>query len=93
MTIYDIGDAPVVTATFRTSAGVLTNPTAVTAKMVEPDGTQTTLSAPTNTGTGIYTVTCPTFDQSGRHVVKFFGTGVLIAAEEVAIDVKRTSVT
>ena len=92
-TLYDIGDAPTVTATFRNIAGDLTNPTTVTAKMVEPDGTQTTLSTPSNTGTGVYTVTVPTFDQSGRHVVKFFGTGAIIAAEETPIDVRPTKVT
>jgi hypothetical protein len=91
-TIYDIGDAPQVTAEFRDLSDVLTNPTAVTAKMVEPDGTTTSLTGISNTGTGIYKVTLPTLDQSGEHVVKFFGTGTIIAAEEVRFTVRTSRV-
>jgi len=29
------------------------------------------------TSMGIYTATVPTIDQTGRHIVKFFGTGAL----------------
>lgn len=86
---YDIGDAPTVTATFSDEDGVLTNPTTVTAKLLAPDGTQTDLT-PANTGTGIYRAAVPTLTQAGTHRVKFFGTGALVAAEEVAFVVRQT---
>ena len=92
-TTYDIGDAPTVTASFYNLSDALTDPTAVTAKMVEPDGTQTTLAGVTKSTVGVYTETLPTLDQAGTHVVKFFGTGALTAAEEVRIEVRKTRVT
>lgn len=93
MTTYDIGDAPQVTARFYDQDDALTDPTTVTAKLVEPDGTQSDLAGISNPSVGVYTVSLPTIDQSGKHVVKFFGVGALVAAEEVAIEVRRTRVT
>jgi hypothetical protein len=91
-TTYDIGDAPVVTATFRNIAGDLADPTTVTAKLREPDGTQTNLT-PLKDSVGTYSVILAPFDQSGRHRVKFFGTGDLTAAEELTLNVRRTPIT
>ena len=91
-TVYDIGDAPVVTCTFRDLAGTLTSPTTVTAKLVEPDGTQSDLS-PVEESTGVYSATVPTIDQAGTHTVKFFGAGALVAAEELSFRVRSTKVT
>ena len=93
MTIYDVGDAPSVTGTFYDTNDVLTDPTTVTAELVEPDGTQTTIIDITNTSTGVYAANLPTIDQVGTHIVKFFGVGNLIAAEETRIEVRYTLVT
>ncbi len=92
MSIYDIGDAPVATATFRNIAGVLTDPTTVTVKLLSPEGTQTTIT-PTNPSTGVWSAQVPTFTAPGIWVVKFFGTGAVVAAEETKMQVRTTPIT
>jgi len=89
--VYDIGDKPTVTVTFRNEAGVATNPGAVTGLIRTPDGVEATLSAPTNPGTGIYAWSLPTLTQAGPHVVRAKGTSGLIAAVEVAFTVQRSA--
>lgn len=83
MTTYDIGDAPTVTASFRNLNGELTDPTLVTVEYTLPDGTVIALDDIANPSVGVYRVTVPALTLSGEYVVKFFGTGALIAAEEI----------
>ena len=63
MTIYDIGDRPTVTGTFTSSAGTLTDPTTVTVRVREPDGTETLYTSPVasivNSSTGVWAFTFP----------------------------------
>jgi len=92
-TTFDIGDAPTVTATFRNLAGVLTSPSSVTAQHLRPDGTQVTLTPVTAVSAGVHSVVVPTITRSGQHFVKFFGTGSLVAAEEVSLSVRTTRIT
>ncbi len=90
-TVYDIGDKPTVTTTFRNEAGTLTDPGAVSGLIRYPDGTEVALSAPTNTSTGVYAWALPTLTQVGPHVVRTKGTSGLIAAVEVAFTVQRSA--
>lgn len=87
---FDIGDIVTVTANFRNLSDVLADPTTVTVAHLEPDGTQSVLTA-SKTSTGIYTATTAVLDQSGVHSVKFWGTGALVGAQEVSFPVRRTS--
>lgn len=88
---YDIGDQPTVTATIRDTDGVLTNPTAVTVRYIDPSGNEASGGSATNASTGIYTWTFPAvLDESGRWYVKFYATGTLVAAEEVVVLVRQT---
>ena len=93
MTTYDIGDAPTVTATFRNLSDVLTSPTTVTVQHLQPDGTQAAVTPVTTVSAGVHSVVVPTITRSGQHVVKFFGTGALVAAEETVLNVRSTKVT
>lgn len=89
---YDIGDMPTVTATFRQiGTGALTTPTALTITVREPDGTETDYDQAdaTNPSVGVWAFTFPdVIDSCGIWTVKFFGTAVLIAAEEVSFKVR-----
>jgi hypothetical protein len=96
---YDVGDQPIVTATFRDEADVLESPSTVTVKVIEPNGTQrATVTTPdasiTNPSTGVFAYTFPAaLDQSGIWRVKFAGTAGLVAAEEIEFMVRRTTFT
>lgn len=94
--IYDVGDGPFVTCTFKNISDVATDPTTVTATVLEPDGTTTTYSYGTDaalerTATGIYRLRV-TFDVAGEWAVKFFGTGTIVAAAETIIRVRTSAV-
>lgn len=95
---FDIGDKPTVTATFRDrSTGALANPSGVTVKMLEPDGTLTTYVHPdvniTNPSVGIWEFTLPMIiDQDGGWTVKFYGTAGIIAAESVLLAIEYSAV-
>lgn len=89
---YDIGDSPTVTATFKDSAGVTTDPTEVTVRYRTPNEPTTTLTPVSNPAPGVYSVVVPPFAVAGTHRVKFFGTGALVAAEEIAIRVRGSKV-
>jgi len=93
MTTYDIGDAPTVTATFRNLSDVLTSPTTVTVQHLQPNGVQTAITPVTTVSAGVHSVVLPTITRSGFHVVKFFGTGALVAAEEITLDVRQSTIT
>ena len=80
-TTRDVGDKCRVTCTFKNLAGADTDPTAITFKMLEPDGTVTTYvygvdAELVKSATGIYYVDW-TSDQAGRHLYRFIGTGTV----------------
>ena len=58
MTVYDIGDRPVITATFRNDADALTDPTTVTVRVREPDGTETLYTSPVASIVNRFVSTC-----------------------------------
>ena len=93
MTTHDIGDSPTVIGTFYNLSDVLTSPTTVTAQHLQPNGVQAALTPVTTVSAGVHSVTLPTITQSGEHVVKFFGTGALVAAEETTISVRQSTIT
>lgn len=67
------GSNAIVTATFRDANGDLANPSAVTAVVQAPDGTQTT-PTPTSSTLGIWTTVIPT-DQAGYWFWQISGAG------------------
>ncbi|MCC6630369.1 MAG: hypothetical protein IT340_23550 [Chloroflexi bacterium] len=75
-----VGQMVRVSATFKVGAA-LTNPTLVMVTLKDPAGALTT-PATTNDGTGLYHVDV-TPAATGRHVVRFAGTGACVAAAEV----------
>lgn len=88
---YDIGDQPTVTATFRDIDEVLTDPSAITIKVREPDGTETAYDQTdaTNPSVGVWSFLMPApLDSCGIWTVKFFGTAGLIAAQETSFKVR-----
>lgn len=86
----DIGDQVTLTGTFTTAAGALTDPSAVTCTVRQPDGTNAT-PATTRQSLGVFTATfAPT--QSGEHWYRFAGTGAAVGAEERAFMVETRHV-
>ena len=83
---FDIGDRERLKATFRDDAGALKNPTTVVATLREPDGTIST-PAVSNPSVGVHTVDL-IFTQTGRHLLKFKGTGAVVSAQEIEFYVK-----
>lgn len=89
MNQYDIGDAIRFSANFKNSVPADTDPTTVVFKLKDPSGTITTY---TYGGTGSNTLVVKdntgdyhadvTLDESGVWHYRWFGTGVLDAAEE-----------
>lgn len=83
---YDIGDYRRLIGTFTDIAGDAADPTTITFKMREPDGTETSYvygvdGECVKSSTGVYYVDW-SFDQAGRHVARWYGTGVLVASTE-----------
>ncbi len=103
MTVYDIGDRPVITATFRTApeseGGTLVDPTTVTVRVRKPDGTESGYyTSPTseivNSSTGVWVFTFPAaFDVSGDWFVRFRSTAGLLTAGEQKLVVRPTAFT
>ena len=98
MTVYDIGDRPVITATFRNDADALTDPTTVTVRVREPDGTETLYTSPVasivNSSTGVWAFTFPAaLDAAGDWYVRFRGTAGTITAAEQKLVVRPTAFT
>lgn len=88
---YDIGDRPTLTFTFRDLDGDLADPTAITFRLLDPDGNETTEDETdaTNTTTGVWVWELPqTFDESGRWFARAEGTETVIAAVETQIPVR-----
>lgn len=73
-----------VTATFKLDT-TLTDPGAVTVKVLSPDGLVAT-ATPIKTGTGVYFHDVD-LDDPGRWTVRFVGTSPVIATAETVIDV------
>ena len=90
-TRYDIGDQPRATVTFRDADDVLTSPGTLVGLLRLPDGTESSLAAPTTVSTGVHRWTLPTLTQSGLHVVRCKGTAGLIAAVETSFVVDATA--
>lgn len=78
---YTVGDLVHVVATFTNAAGTAVDPTAVTAKSKNPDGTITTLTVVNEAGTGVFSADIP-LTASGQWVYRFAGTGSNQAAAE-----------
>ena len=83
---YHVGDVRKLQATFRDSAGTLTDPTTVTFKVRAGDGSTTTYLYGTDAqlvkaSTGVYYVLW-TIASNRRHFYKFTGTGTVAAVEE-----------
>ena len=98
MTVYDIGDRPVITATFRNDADALTDPTTVTVRVREPDGTETLYTSPVapiaNSSTGVWAFTFPAaLDAAGDWYVRFRSTAGLLTAGEQKLVVRPTAFT
>ncbi|MGD9879036.1 MAG: hypothetical protein AB7E70_20935 [Hyphomicrobiaceae bacterium] len=95
--IYDKGDLVKLSTSpaFKDADGEAADPTAVTFRIMEPDGTETTYVYGTDAelvkaGTGDYYVhwTCA---KEGRHSYRFEGTGTVTAAGEQVFDVRDSA--
>jgi hypothetical protein len=89
---YHIGDQPTVTTTFETAAGVATTPSAYTAFVQRPDGTETTLT-PVPGATGVLVTTLPVLDQDGRWRWRVEATAGIVAADEGLFFVRASTFT
>lgn len=93
---YDIGDLRRFEVTFTDINDVAADPTTITFKIREPDGTVTTYVYGTNSelvkdATGKYHVDW-TVAKAGRHIVRWEGDGSLITAEEAEFYAKLQGV-
>jgi hypothetical protein len=93
-TSYDIGDKKRFSAAFTDINDAAADPTTVTVRIREPDGTVTAYIYGTDvevvkSAVGNYYVDV-TFDQSGRHQVRWEGVGALVTAEQTEVYVRRT---
>lgn len=86
---YDIGDQARLTATFKTSNGVLIDPTEVKIKIRNPNDTETEFTA-VRDSVGQYHYDL-TFTVGGTWYYRFVGTGAAIAAGEASLLVKRSA--
>ena len=92
-----IGNGVTSTQEFRVSSGTLTNPTAVTVTVREPDATKTVYTYPTDPevvrdSTGIYHISIVP-DAVGRWGFYWLGTGTVPRATEEFINVVSSKVT
>jgi uncharacterized protein YfaS (alpha-2-macroglobulin family) len=87
-----VGNVARATVEFRDLAGALTDPTTVTARTLEPDGTVVTTytfgvdAALTNPSVGVYVLEWA-LTETGQWAVRFEGTGALQAAVEGHVEV------
>lgn len=84
MAAYPKGQSVKLTCAFTDAAGAAANPTTVTCRVEEPDGTETTYSTPviTNPSTGTFQLILVP-DQSGQHTYRWTGTtGSAVAVDE-----------
>lgn len=97
-TAYNIGDRPVVTATFRDVDDVLASPTTVVFITRTPAGVETVYTSPhaaiTTPSTGVFKFTFPTpFTLAGTWYVRAKGTVGVETAVETSFRVKASSFT
>ena len=95
---YDVGDRPTITATFTSTAGVLTDPSTVVFRWRDPAGVETgytylTDSQVTRTSLGVFAFTPPTIALAGAHWCRAKGTAGLIAAGETGVGVRASQFT
>jgi hypothetical protein len=85
---YDIGDKVTLKATFKNTSCVIADPTAVSIKIREPDGSENSYS-PLKVDTGIYSYDL-TFDAHGVWYYRWIGTGAVHTAGEGRIVVRKS---
>ena len=90
---FDVGDSRRFSVAFTDINGTAADPSAITFKLVEPDGTETNYTYVTDAelvkdSTGVYHVDI-TFAQAGRHVIRFEGTGDVVSAEQSEVYIRR----
>jgi hypothetical protein len=87
MASYERGQSVKLSVAFTDANGTASNPTTVTCRVEEPDGTETTYTsastpAVTNPSTGAYQLILAP-DQSGNHTYRWTGTtGATVAVDE-----------
>lgn len=98
MATYDVGDKISLTALFKNSAAVLTDPTVVKMRYEDPSGNETTLTYGTSpetditkSATGTY-VAYLTLDEAGTWYYRWIATGAVVAQEEGTFDVRTPQV-
>lgn len=89
--VYQKGDLRRISATFKNSAGVATDPTAVSFKYTKPSGTTTTLvygvdGALVKDSTGNYHVDL-SLTERGRWFYRWIGTGTVEEVDEGEFEV------
>jgi hypothetical protein len=92
--VYDVGDRPVLIATFADEDGVATSVTAGSFKIISPAGTTTTesISDATEVSTGVYEWQIPAaFTTSGRWVLRAAGTAPIETAAELVVRVRDSA--
>lgn len=90
--VFDIGDRPIITVTFRDEAGTLTSPSTVVFGYVKPDGTEVVGQSPLdNPSTGVFRYRLPTLDAAGVWTWRGKGTAGLIAADEGSFTVRPSA--
>lgn len=85
---YDVGDSPVLTATFRDRDTELKDPTTVVCRVLPPSGTEQNPS-PAQVSTGVYEAVI-TIDEPGVWHYRFEGTGAVEAAGDHKFKVRET---
>ena len=92
--VYDIGDRPVLVATFADEDDVLTSMTAISWKIIDPAGTITTeaIGDSVEVSTGVYEWQIPAaFSTEGRYVLRAAGTAPIETAAEYAVRVRASA--
>ncbi len=92
--VYDIGDRPVLVATFMDEDDVLTTMTTIVWKIIDPAGTVTTeaIGDSTSPSTGVYEWQIPAaFNASGRWVLRAAGTAPIETAAELVVRVRDSA--
>jgi hypothetical protein len=92
--VYDIGDRPVLVATFRDEDDVLTVMSAIAFKIISPAGTVTTeaIGDATSPSTGVYEWQIPAaFSTAGRWVLRAAGTSPIETAAELTVRVRASA--
>jgi len=90
---FDVGDCARVSTTFTAAAGGLEDPTDIFASFRPPDGSVVSVAggAIIRDSQGLFH-TDIAVDQEGVYWVRFWGTGVVVAAEEISFTVRAKRV-